>query len=66
MTSSPRKTAVHGPGTNLQVFADWTTGGDTGADTPITASGPGSEGFDGVIDNTDVHDVIAKAMRLNR
>ncbi len=51
-------------GTNLQVFADWTTGGHTGADTPITASGPGSEGFDGVIDNTDVHDVIAKAMRL--
>ena len=51
-------------GTNLQVFADWTTGGHTGADTPITASGPGSEAFDGVIDNTDVHDAIAKAMRL--
>ena len=50
-------------GTNLQVFADWTTGQHTGADTPITASGPGSEGFDGVIDNTDVHDVIARAMR---
>ena len=45
-------------GTNLQVFADWTTGGHTGADTPITASGPGSERFDGVIDNTDVHDAI--------
>ena len=29
-------------GTNLQVFADWTTGQHTGADTPITASGPGS------------------------
>ena len=50
-------------GTDLQVFADWTTGQHTGADTPITASGPGSEGFDGVIDNTDVHDVIARAMR---
>jgi alkaline phosphatase len=45
------------------VFADWTTGQHTGADTPITASGPGSAGFDGVIDNTDVHDVIARAMK---
>ena len=50
-------------GTNLQVFADWTTGQHTGADTPITASGPGSERFDGVIDNTDVHDAIELAMR---
>jgi alkaline phosphatase len=50
-------------GTQLNVFADWTTGQHTGADTPITASGPGSEAFDGVIDNTDVHDAVAKAMR---
>jgi alkaline phosphatase len=50
-------------GTSLQVFADWTTNNHTGADTPITASGPGSEPFDGVIDNTDVHDIIARAMR---
>ena len=49
-------------GTNLEVFADWTTGQHTGADTPITASGPGSERFDGVIDNTDVHDAIEDAM----
>jgi alkaline phosphatase len=35
----------------------------TGVDTPITASGPGSEAFDGVIDNTDVHDAVARAMR---
>ena len=50
-------------GTDLKVFADWTTGQHTGADTPITASGPGSQRFDGVIDNTDVHDAIARAMR---
>jgi alkaline phosphatase len=50
-------------GTSLQVFADWTTNNHTGADTPITAHGPGSEPFDGVIDNTDVHDFIARAMR---
>jgi alkaline phosphatase len=50
-------------GTDLQVFADWTTNQHTGADTPITASGPGSEGFDGVIDNTEVHTIIERAMR---
>ena len=50
-------------GTNLTVFADWTTGQHTGADTPITASGPGSAGFDGIIDNTDVHDIVARAMK---
>ena len=49
-------------GTGLLVFADWTTDGHTGADTPITASGPGSKAFDGVIDNTDVHDAISRAM----
>ena len=51
-------------GTNLKVFADWTTGGHTGADTPITASGPGSERFDGMIDNTDVHDAIKRGHAL--
>ena len=50
-------------GTNLTVFADWTTGQHTGADTPITASGPGSDRFDGVIDNTEVHDAIKRVMR---
>ena len=50
-------------GTNLKVFADWTTGQHTGADTPITASGPGSERFDGMIDNTEVHDAIKRVMR---
>ena len=50
-------------GTNLTVFADWTTGQHTGADTPITASGPGSERFDGTIDNTEVHDAIKRVMR---
>ena len=65
--SGPAPSGEDGPfpvkGSRLQVFADWTTGQHTGADTPITASGPGSAGFDGVIDNTDVHDVIARAMK---
>jgi alkaline phosphatase len=50
-------------GTSLPLFADWTTGQHTGADTPITASGPGSDRFEGVIDNTDVHANIKRVMR---
>jgi alkaline phosphatase len=50
------------PGTDLQIVADWTTHRHTGADTPITASGPGAERVDGVIDNTEVHTIISRAM----
>jgi alkaline phosphatase len=51
------------PGTGLEVFADWTTGEHTGADTPVTAGGPGSAPLGRVIDNTDVHDIVLRAMR---
>jgi alkaline phosphatase len=47
--------------TDRTMVADWTTGQHTGADTPITAAGRGSRAFDGVIDNTDVHDGTARA-----
>jgi alkaline phosphatase len=53
-------------GTKLEVFADWTTGQHTGADTPITAGGPGSARLGRVIDNTDVHDAVLRAMGLDR
>lgn len=51
------------PGTDLPIVAGWTTTRHTGAPTPITASGPGAEEFDGVIDNTEVHTIISRAMR---
>jgi alkaline phosphatase len=66
--SGDEQSAEDGPfsvhGSDLEVFADWTTGGHTGADTPVTAGGPGSARLDGVIENTDVHDAVLRAMRL--
>ncbi|MQA79857.1 MAG: alkaline phosphatase [Streptosporangiales bacterium] len=51
-------------GSDLQFTVDWTTGGHTAADTPVTATGPGSARLDGTIDNTDVFWAMVKAMRL--
>jgi len=53
-------------GTDLQFTIDWTTTNHTGAPTPVTAYGPGSEALDGVIQNTDIHDAMVDAMRLRR
>ncbi len=47
---------------DLEMVADWTTGGHTGAATPVTASGPGAHRLGGFIKNTDVHDAVLKAM----
>lgn len=49
-------------GTNQRFCVDWTTEGHTGGATPLTAEGPGAAGFDRVLDNTDVHEVIVDAM----
>lgn len=53
-------------GTDLEFFVDWSTEGHTGADTPVTAGGPGAEALDGVIDNTEVYRAMMAAMRLRR
>ena len=47
---------------DLKMVADWTTGGHTGAATPVTASGPGAHRLSGFIKNTDVHNALLKAM----
>ncbi|MBD5786436.1 alkaline phosphatase [Cellulosimicrobium terreum] len=49
-------------GSDLQFTVDWTTGGHTGEATPITAQGPGAEHLSGAQRNTDVHDVVLRAM----
>lgn len=49
-------------GTDLQFTVDWTTGGHTGEATPLTAQGPGAEHLSGAQRNTDVHDVVLRAM----
>ncbi|MFT4294844.1 MAG: alkaline phosphatase [Micropruina sp.] len=51
---------------DLKMVADWTTGGHTGAATPVTASGPGAYRLSGFIKNTDVHDAVLKAMGFRR
>ena len=43
---------------------DWVATGHTAEDVPITAAGPGSTAFEGVMDNTEVFDGMVAAMRL--
>ena len=38
----------------------WTTGGHTGLNVPVYATGPGAEEFVGVIDNTEIFTIIKK------
>ena len=42
----------------------WATTGHTAAAVPVTAQGPGAEGFAGVVENTDVFHVMVDAMDL--
>jgi alkaline phosphatase len=53
-------------GSDLKMVADWTTGGHTGAATPITASGPGADRLGGIIRNTDVNSALLQAMGVRR
>jgi len=45
---------------------DWTTTGHTGAPTPVTASGPGSEALTGIYPNTHLHEVMRAALVKDR
>ncbi|WP_273844402.1 alkaline phosphatase [Rubrobacter calidifluminis] len=47
-----------------EFFMDWTTTSHTGVDVPLTALGPGARNLTGKLENTDVHDIIARAMGL--
>ncbi|NKX91926.1 alkaline phosphatase [Sanguibacter hominis ATCC BAA-789] len=53
-------------GTDQEFYVDWTTGGHTGAATPATAEGPGAARMRDVRDNTDIHDLVLAAMKLDR
>ncbi|MGK4595938.1 alpha/beta fold hydrolase [Amycolatopsis sp. w19] len=52
------------PGSKLRFTVDWTTHDHTGADTPITAEGPGSTRLGGTVENTDVYWVMRLASGL--
>lgn len=51
---------------DLEFTVDWTTGGHTGAATPLTAEGPRAERLARAQDNTDVFTVVLDAMRGRR
>ncbi|GAA0592694.1 alkaline phosphatase [Kribbella sandramycini] len=52
------------PGSNLRFAVDWTTNSHSGTDTPLTASGPGSERLGRVLDNTEVFEAMRAAARI--
>ena len=49
-------------GGDQQFVLDWTTTGHTGAPTPVTAEGPGSQELDGFYPNTHLHEVMWQAL----
>ncbi|WP_315093581.1 alkaline phosphatase [uncultured Cellulomonas sp.] len=51
---------------DLEFTVDWTTGGHTGASTPLTAEGPRADRLARAQDNTDVFTVVLDAMRGRR
>ena len=51
-------------GTKLTFSVDWTSEAHTGADTPVTAGGPGASAVGGVVENTELFDAMVSAMGL--
>lgn len=49
-------------GSDQQFVLDWTTTGHTGAPTPVTAEGPGSEQLTGSYPNTRLYEVMREAL----
>jgi alkaline phosphatase len=49
-------------GTDKRFVMDWTTPEHTGAPTPVTAEGPGSEDLVGVYPNTHLHEVMREVL----
>ena len=49
-------------GSDLRFVVEWATGGHTGADVPLTATGPGAERLGGHHANTFVHRVVGETL----
>ena len=49
-------------GSDEEFILDWTTRGHTGAPTPVTAEGPGSEQLTGFYPNTHLYEVMREAL----
>ncbi|MFC0523742.1 alkaline phosphatase [Pontibacillus salicampi] len=48
-----------------EALVGWTSTGHTGVDIPVYAYGPQSDAFSGLIDNTDLPNIMAKAMKVD-
>ena len=44
----------------------WTTFGHTGINVPIYAIGPGAEEFSGVIDNTEIPEILMEQLGIEQ
>jgi len=55
---------VVGRGVGRLPEASWSTGGHTGVDVPLYATGPGAEGFASVRDNTGIFERMRAALGL--
>jgi alkaline phosphatase len=51
---------------DYRMVLDWTTTAHTGADVPLTASGPGAQRLTGNYENTHVYDVMADTLGIPR
>jgi len=50
------------PDDSTAFYVNWTTGGHTGVDVPVTAQGPWSHLLNGTFENTQLHHVMAIAL----
>lgn len=53
-------------GSGNQFSVGWTTSDHTAVDVPITATGPGAAGVEGVYENTHLYEVVRKALALEQ
>jgi alkaline phosphatase len=49
---------------DASLWLAYASGNHTGADVPVYAYGPGSEQLQGSVDNTDLFDIVGKALRV--
>ena len=51
---------------DASVWLSYLSGNHTGQDVPIYAYGPRSAALSGTVDNTDLFDVVGRALRVTR
>ena len=52
--------------TDASLWLTYLSGNHTGADVPVFGYGAGSDALEGEIDNTDLYDIVGRALRVTR